>query len=54
MKMGVAMEIATLEYYINLEDFEGEEWKRIGNLNYEVSNYGRIKNLTTKKLKKLR
>lgn len=23
MKMGVAMEIATLEYYINLEDFEG-------------------------------
>lgn len=40
--------------YIQEEDFEGEEWKRIGNLNYEVSNYGRIKNLTTKKLKKLK
>ena len=36
------------------EDFEGEEWRKIGNLNYEVSNYGRIKNLTTKKLKKLK
>lgn len=40
--------------YMQEEDFEGEEWKKIGNLNYEVSNYGRIKNLTTKKLKKLK
>lgn len=40
--------------YMQEEDFEGEEWRKIGNLNYEVSNYGRIKNLTTKKLKKLK
>ena len=40
--------------YMKEEDFEGEEWRKIGNLNYEVSNYGRIKNLTTKKLKKLK
>lgn len=40
--------------YMQEEDFEGEEWRKIGNLNYEVSNYGRIKNLTTKKLKRLK
>lgn len=40
--------------YMQEEDFEGEEWRKIGNLNYKVSNYGRIKNLTTKKLKKLK
>lgn len=40
--------------YMQEEDFEGEEWRKIGNLNYEVSNYGRIKNSTTKKLKKLK
>lgn len=40
--------------YMQEENYEGEEWKKIGNLNYEISNYGRIKNLTTKKLKKLK
>ena len=35
-------------------DYEDEEWKQIGNLNYLVSNYGRIKNKTTKKLKQLK
>ena len=40
--------------YFQEEDFEGEEWKQIGKLNYEVSNYGRIKNTQTKKLKALK
>ena len=40
--------------YMQEKDFEGEEWKQIYNLNYEISNYGRIKNKTTKKLKKLK
>lgn len=33
---------------------EDEEWKQIGKLNYEISNYGRIKNTMTKKIKKLK
>lgn len=33
---------------------EDEEWKKIGELNYEISNYGRIRNTKTKKLKKLK
>lgn len=40
--------------YFFEDDFEGEEWKRIGKLNYEISNYGRIKNIQTKKLKALK
>lgn len=40
--------------YMQDTDYEGEEWKRIGQLNYEISNYGRIKNITTKKLKQLK
>lgn len=40
--------------YFQEEDFEGEEWKQIGKLNYEISNYGRIKNIQTKKLKALK
>ena len=40
--------------YFCEEDFEGEEWKQIGKLNYEISNYGRIKNTQTKKLKTLK
>lgn len=40
--------------YIQEEDYEDEEWKQIGVLNYKVSNYGRIKNTNTKKLKKLK
>lgn len=40
--------------YFREEDFDGEEWKQIGKLNYEVSNYGRIKNTKTKKLKALK
>lgn len=40
--------------YFQEEDFEGEEWKQIGKLNYEVSNYARVKNITTKKLKALK
>lgn len=40
--------------YFREEDFEGEEWKQIGELNYEISNYGRIKNTQTKKLKALK
>lgn len=40
--------------YFKDEDYENEEWKKIEKLNYEISNYGRIKNLKTKKLKALR
>lgn len=40
--------------YFCEEDFDGEEWKQIGKLNYEISNYGRIKNTKTKKLKALK
>ena len=40
--------------YFREEDFEGEEWKQIGKLNYEISNYGRIKNTQTKKIKALK
>ena len=40
--------------YFQEEDFEGEEWKQIGVLNYEISNYGRIKNTQTKKIKALK
>lgn len=40
--------------YMQEEDYEGEEWKRISDLHYEVSNYGRIKNTDTKKLKQLK
>lgn len=40
--------------YFQEEDFDGEEWKQIGKLNYAVSNYGRIKNTQTKKLKALK
>ena len=40
--------------YMQEEDYEGEEWKQIGDLSYVVSNYGRIKNTNTKKLKKLK
>ena len=40
--------------YFQEEDFEGEEWKQIGKMNYEISNYGRIKNTQTKKLKALK
>lgn len=32
-------------------DFYNEQWKQIKNFNYEISNYGRIRNLTTKKIK---
>lgn len=40
--------------YFKEEDFDGEEWKQIGKMNYEISNYGRIKNIQTKKLKALK
>lgn len=40
--------------YLQKEDYEGEEWKDIYKLNYQISNYGRIKNKTTKKLKQLK
>ena len=40
--------------YFQENDFENEEWKQIGKLNYEISNYGRIKNTQTKKLKALK
>lgn len=40
--------------YFRDEDFDGEEWKQIGKMNYEISNYGRIKNTQTKKLKALK
>ena len=32
-------------------DFYNEQWKKIRKFNYEISNYGRIRNLTTKKIK---
>ena len=40
--------------YFQEADYEGEEWKQIGQLNYLLSNYGRVKNKTTKKLKQLK
>lgn len=40
--------------YFYEKDFTNEEWKKIGDLHYEVSNYGRIKNTDTNKLKKLK
>lgn len=40
--------------YMQEADYEDEEWRNIGNLNYKVSNYGRIKNTNTKKLKQLK
>lgn len=40
--------------YFNESNFIDEEWKKIGTLNYEISNYGRIKNTKTKKLKQLK
>ena len=42
------------EQYQQEEKYLNEEWKQIGNLNYMVSNYGRIKNSVTNKLKKLK
>ncbi len=41
------------DYFQEL-DFDGEEWKEIKDFNYLISNYGRIKNKTTKKLKQLK
>lgn len=32
-------------------DFYNEEWKQIKNFNYEISNYGRVRNITTGKIK---
>lgn len=32
-------------------DFYNEEWKKIRKFNYEISNYGRIRNITTKRIK---
>ncbi len=40
--------------YFKNENYQDEEWKQIEGLNYLVSNYGRVKNKTTKKLKALR
>lgn len=40
--------------YFYEKDFKNEEWKQVGNLNYKISNYGRIKNTNTKKLKQLK
>jgi hypothetical protein len=40
--------------YMQETDYENEEWKRIGKSNYEVSNYGRIKNINTRKIKQLK
>lgn len=50
-------ELSKETFYFNYffeKDFEGEEWQRIKNLNYQISNYGRIKNIVTKKLKQLK
>lgn len=40
--------------YFYEKDFINEEWKQVGKLNYKISNYGRIKNIKTKKLKQLK
>lgn len=32
-------------------NFYNEEWKQIKNFNYEISNYGRVRNITTGKIK---
>lgn len=42
------------EQYQQEEKYLDEEWKSIGTLNYEVSNYGRIRNKITNRLKKLK
>lgn len=52
-------EYKTIDYelsfdYFQEENLEGEEWKQIGKLNYEISNYGKIKNTKTNKLKALK
>lgn len=41
---------------INLykENFYNEEWKKIDYFNYEVSNYGRIRNINTLNIKQLK
>lgn len=36
------------------EDFYNEKWKKIAYFNYEVSNYGRIRNVTTLNIKQLK
>lgn len=35
-------------------DFYNEQWKKIPYYNYELSNYGRVRNLTTNKIKSQR
>ena len=40
--------------YFQEENFEDEIWERISILNYEISNYGRIRNINSKKLKSLK
>lgn len=32
-------------------NFYNEKWKQIKNFNYEISNYGRVRNITTEKIK---
>lgn len=32
-------------------NFYNEKWKQIKNFNYEISNYGRVRNITTGKIK---
>ena len=40
--------------YFQNKNFEGEEWKKIPQFDYSLSNYGRLKNDKTGKLKALR
>ena len=64
-KKDIVNEIEKFELYIQKEkkvefnyfyegNLENEEWKQIYNLNYEISNYGRIKNTKTRKIKALK
>lgn len=40
--------------YMQKEDYEGEEWKKIFQFEYSISNYGRVRNDKNGKLKKIR
>ena len=46
------IKLQKLNLYEN--NFFNEKWKKIPYYNYELSNYGRIRNLTTKKIKSQR
>lgn len=46
--------IAMRKNNLKIDNFINEEWKKIDGFNYEVSNYGRIRNITTLNIKQLK